>query len=58
LLDSKAVSIELVNQSGSPLKTTVKGFQGLQAGSPVTVKGKVVKSGKNVRVVATGVYVG
>jgi hypothetical protein len=40
------------------LKTTVKGFQGLDAGRVVTVKGKVVKSGKSVRVVATGVHVG
>jgi hypothetical protein len=58
LLDAKAVSVELVSQSGSPLKTTLKGFQGLNAGSVVTVKGKVVKSGKNLRVVATGVFVG
>ena len=58
MLDAKAVSIEFVSQSGSPLKTTVKGFKGLDAGRVVTVKGKVVRSGKNVRVVATGVFVG
>jgi len=58
MLDDKSVSVELVGQSGSPLKTTVKGFHGFQGGSVVTVKGKVVKKGKNVRVLATGLHIG
>jgi hypothetical protein len=58
MLDDKSVSVELVSQSGSPLRTTVRGFHGFQGGSVVTVKGKVVKKGKNVRILATGLYVG
>jgi hypothetical protein len=59
MLDSKAVHVELVGRSGAtPLKTTVKGFHGIQGGSVITVKGKVMKKGKNVRVLASEIQVG
>ena len=53
--------VELVDRSGSPLMTTLQGFENLQPGSTVTVEGKVVRDGKdkkNVRLVAGRFYPG
>lgn len=58
------MSVELVDRSGSTLKTTVQGFRNIGPGSLVTIKGKVIvtkggqgRKGKNVRILATGFYV-
>jgi hypothetical protein len=46
-----------VDQSGSILKTTVKGFRNAGPESVLTVKGKVERKGGHVTVRATGLFV-
>lgn len=47
-----------MDQSGAILPTTVKGFQELNAGSLITVKGKIKREGKITYVIATEFYPG
>jgi hypothetical protein len=55
------VQVEVVDQSGSPLPSTLEGFRGLRMGSTITVEGTVQKFGKDkklVKIVATRFYPG
>lgn len=58
LLDGLGVQVELVDQSGTILKTPVQGFHAIGPMSTITVKGKVERKGKKVLVQATGFFVG
>ncbi len=61
LLDKHAVRVELVDDKGNVLPTSVEGFNGIKPGSPITIEGVVKREGKNkklVRIVATRFYAG
>jgi hypothetical protein len=58
LLRDLGVRVELVDQSGTIVASSVKGFQNLHGGSVITVKGKVERKGKGVVIRASALYVG
>ena len=47
-----------MDRSGATVKTPLNGYKNLAPGSVITVKGKVERRGKSVRVKATGFSVG
>lgn len=61
LLDAHGVRVELVDQSGAILPTTVEGFSQLKPGGTITVEGEIKRDGKDnklVRIVAKRFYPG
>lgn len=61
LLDAHGVRVELVDQSGAILPTTVEGFNQLKPGGTITVEGEIKRDGKDnklVRILATRFYPG
>jgi hypothetical protein len=53
------VRVELVDQSGAIIATSVEGFAGLKPGSSITVEGQIQHDGKDkklVRIVAMRFY--
>jgi hypothetical protein len=61
ILDAHALWVELVDQSGKVLTTSVEGFRDLRPGSTITVEGEVRrdgKDGKNLRILAKRFYPG
>lgn len=61
LLDAHGVRVELVDQSGVIIPTTLEGFKQLKPGSTITVEGEIKRDGKDnklVRIVAKRFYPG
>lgn len=61
VLDAHGVRVELVDQSGAIIQTTLEGFKDLKPGSIVTVEGEIKREGKDnklVRIVAKRFYPG
>lgn len=61
VLDAHGVRVELVDQSGAVIPTTLEGYQDLKPGSIVTVEGEIKRDGKDnklVRIVAKRFYPG
>ncbi len=61
LLDAHGVRVELVDQSGVILPTTVEGFNQLKPGGTITVEGEIKRDGKDnklVRIVAKRFFPG
>lgn len=61
LLDAHGVRVELVDQSGAILPTTVEGFNQLKPGGTITVEGEIKRDGKDnklVRIVAKRFFPG
>jgi hypothetical protein len=54
------VRVEVVDRSGSIITETLEGYKNLKPGSSLTVQGKVVRDGKDkklVRIIATGLKI-
>lgn len=61
VLDAHGVRVELVDQSGAIIPTTLEGFKDLKPGSIITVEGEIKRDGKDnklVRIVAKRFYPG
>ncbi|MFT3879689.1 MAG: hypothetical protein QM703_08515 [Gemmatales bacterium] len=61
VLDAHGVRVELVDQSGAIIQTTLEGFKDLKPGSIITVEGEIKREGKDnklVRIVAKRFYPG
>lgn len=61
VLDAHGVRVELVDQSGAIIQTTLEGFKDLKPGSIITVEGEINRDGKDnklVRIVAKRFYPG
>jgi len=55
------VRVELVDQSGAIIQTSLEGFNNLKPGSEITVEGEIKRDGKDnklVRIVAKRFYPG
>ena len=57
MLDDLGVQVELVDQTGAIVRTPVKGLHGIEPLGLIVVKGKAVRQGKKVRILATGFFV-
>ncbi|HQR08627.1 MAG TPA: hypothetical protein PLN21_17510 [Gemmatales bacterium] len=61
VLDAHGVRVELVDQSGAIIPTTLEGFKDLKPGSIITVEGEIKRDGKEnklVRIVAKRFFPG
>lgn len=61
ILDKYAIRVELVDQTGAVVGTSLEGYKGLKPGSSITVEGEVKRDGKDkklVRVVAKKFFPG
>lgn len=61
VLDAHGVRVELVDQSGAIIPTTLEGFKDLKPGSIITVEGEIKRDGKDnklVRIVAKRFFPG
>lgn len=61
VLDAHGVRVELVDQSGAIIQTTLEGYRDLKPGSIITVEGEIKREGKDnklVRIVAKRFFPG
>lgn len=61
MLDKYAIRVELVDDAGAVIGTSLEGYRGLKPGTLITVEGEVKRDGKDkklVRVVAKKFYPG